>query len=264
MKINLILLTVLTIFAGFMAGCAAIGQKGKDTGEYLFRPVHQSPSESQTLAIPYRQTEIGQSTSADVIEYFVETPHAVISQSESVVGLYGADKDRKKAWFNIVAFDEDSLTAKRKYFLSSYDRPKEWFVLKEKLRFDASIMIDPAIMNEAYANADAKRIAILREVRRKFNQDIQQLTKFNRDIGNIGMLANQSMNIVLTELSTNPAYAEQLEYFEGLDFDHPTLDEGKIRLAIDPDGNIVRLKIKIGSVIDDWSRQTDVIDMGKF
>lgn len=257
----MVLSVLLAVWTLLLTGCAGIGQKTSDYGEYWFRPVHQSPAESEKLNYPYKQTELGVSNSAQVLEAMVINATEVISQSESVVGAYGFEGKRNKAWFNIVSFDEEELTAKRKYFLSSYDNPKEWFVLKEKLRFDAQILLDPAVMNEAYANADAKRIAILKEIRSKFNQDMQELTKFNRDMANIGMLANQSMNIVLTKFELNPAFAEQMEYFGGYDFDHPTLNEGKIRMVIDEGRGLVKLKIKVGSVVDDWNRQKDVIEM---
>lgn len=261
MSNKLLVSFVLAVVACFFCGCAAVGQKGKDYGDYWFRPIHVSPAESENLNLPYRTTNLGKSTSAEILEVMVNNATEVLSQSESVVASYGSDHNRQKAWFNMVSFDEEKLTAKRKYFLSSYDNPKEWFVLKEALRFDAEMFIDRAILDDAYANADAKRIAILKEIRRKYNQDIQEVTKYHRDLGNIGMLANQSMNIVLTEFELNPSYAEQMEYFEGFDFDHPTLDEGKIRMVIDQGRGIVKLKIKIGSVVDKWSQQKDVLEM---
>ncbi len=248
---------LLVVCAVVFSGCEAIYQVSSEGSEKAFRPIHKTPTESNDLSTPFYATKLGESTSAQVLESYMNTSDT-LSQSESVIGIYGSDKKQKKAWFNIAAFNEESLTSTRKYFLSSYDRPTEWFVKKEKLRFEAEIVMDRAVLDEAYANADAKTIAVLKKIRLLYNADIQQLTKYSRDMGNIGMLPNQSMNIVLTTLSQNSSDASKLLDFEGLDFDHPTLNEGKIRLKIDDESGIVKLKIKIGSVIDTWDEQEDV------
>lgn len=248
---------LLVICAVVFSGCEAIYQVSSEGSEKAFRPVHKTPTESNDLSVPFYATTLGASTSAEVLERFMNTS-GTISQSESVIGVYGSDEKRKKAWFNMAAFDEESLTSTRKYFNSTYDRPSEWFVKKEKLRFEAEIIMDRAVLDEAYANADAKTIAVLKKVRELYNADIQQLTKYSRNMGNIGMLPNQSMNIVLTQLKQNPSDAGKLLDFEGFDFDHPTLNEGKIRMKIDDESGIVKLKIKIGSVIDTWDEQEDV------
>lgn len=257
---NIITLFTLAVVIT-LAGCAGIGQKTNEYGDKIASPFQQTPTDSDQLSVPYQKTVLGYSTSAQVLEDIVYNSTETISQSESVIGAYGVDKKRKRAWFNIVAFDEEALIASRKYFLSTYDRPKSWFYLKEKLRFDTELYIGRGILDDAYANADAKRIAILAEVRRIFNADIRQLEKYNRDMANIGMLVNQSLNVILNQFKINPAYAEQMEYFNGLDFDHPTLNDGKIRIVIDDETGLVKVKIKIGTIIKTWGEQKDVIAM---
>lgn len=245
----------------FFAGCAGVSQVGQETGEFALRPFHQSPYESDSLNFNYRLTWLGMTNSATVLDQIQTREKEVISQSESVIGCYGEDTERQKAWFNVVAFDEEKLTATRKYFLSSYDKPKEWFILKEKLRFDAELMIPAAVMDEPYTSSNIKRIEILDTIRKTYNADMVQLEPDNRKMANIGLLVNQTINTVIVSLKESPAFAEMLEMFEGYDFDHPTLGEGKIRMVIDDDRDIVKVKIKIGTVIKDWSQQKDVIDM---
>ena len=257
---RILFLSFLTM-ALFFAGCAGVSQLGQETGEKAFIAFHQSPYESDSLNFNYRLTWLGLTNSATVLDQIKMRDTELISQSESIIGCYGEDKERQKAWFNVVAFDEEKLTASRKYFLSSYDKPKEWFILKEKLRFDAELMMNPAVMDEPYTSSNIKRIEILDTVRKTYNADMAQLELDNRKMANIGLLVNQTINTVIVGLKESPAFAEMLEMFEGYDFDHPTLGQGKIRMVIDHERNIVKIKIKIGTVIKDWPEQSDVVDM---
>ena len=257
---RILLLSFLAVTV-LLTGCAGISQLGQETGEVTLRAFHESPDESDSLNFNYRLTWLGITNSATILDQIKMRENEVISQSQSVIGCYGEEKNRQKAWFNVVAFDEEKLTASRKYFLSSYDRPKEWFILKEKLRFDAELMMPAAVMDEPYTSSNIKRIEILDEVRKTYNADMVQLEPDNRKMANIGMLVNQTINTVIVSLKESPAFAEMLEMFEGYDFDHPTLGEGKIRIVIDHQRNVVKIKIKIGTVVRDWSEQPDVIDM---
>jgi hypothetical protein len=164
----------------------------------------------------------------------------------------------------MAAFDEEGYEVSRKYFVSGYDKPREWFVLKEKLRFDGELKIDSAVLDESYADENARKIAVLKEILNVYNNDVMQVQKYNQNLVNIAMLVNQSINTVLVRLNTNPFYAQNLGRVEGLDFDHPTMNKGKIRLLINDDTDVVRIKIKIGSVVNQWNCQKDVVDMDKW
>ncbi len=254
---------ILTVLAGVcvafaMSGCAAVAYSSKKAGDYTFRKVHRTPQESEKLNVSYYLTVLGETSSADVLNNIYNSESEIISQSQSVVASYGWDEKPEKAWSNMVAFDEESLTASRKYFLKSCDNPKKWFVLKEKLRFDGEVLMSPAILDEAYANANDRRIAVLKELRKNYYSDLMQMQNFNTKLINIGLLANQTLNVIITDLKANPDFAVTLENLEGMDFDHPTLGQGKAKMMIDDETGTVRLKIKIGTVIDTWLEQEDV------
>ncbi len=122
-------------------------------------------------------------------------------------------------------------------------------------------MMAPAVMDEPYTSGNIKRIEILDTVRKLYNSDMKQLELDNRKMSNIGLLVNQTINTVIIGLKESPAFAEMLEMYDGYDFDHPTLGQGKIRMVIDDQRKVVKVKIKIGTVIKNWSDQPDVIEI---
>jgi len=86
-----------------------------------------SPSNSQIYTM-YRQTVLQQSTSADVLMLFGRPDYALLSQSKSIIALAGEKKKGYKTWFDMVAFDENELIARRKYVFISDERPRQLFV----------------------------------------------------------------------------------------------------------------------------------------
>jgi hypothetical protein len=52
----------------------------------------------------------------------------LISQSKSIIAAVGQSKKGYKTWFDMVAFDESELTARRKYVYIADERPKQLFV----------------------------------------------------------------------------------------------------------------------------------------
>lgn len=254
---------ILAVLAGLctamaISGCAAVSYSGSKASNYALRKTHQTPQESEKLNVSYYLTVLGETSSADVLESIQNTESEIVSQSQTVIASYGWDEKPEKAWSNMVAFDEEALTASRKYFLKSCDTPTKWFVLKEKFRFDAEVLLSDAILDEAYANSNDRRIAALEAVRKSYYGDLMQLQNYNTKLINIGLLVNQTLNVVINNFKVNPDFAVTLENAEGMDFDHPTLGEGKIKMMIDDATGTVRLKVKIGTVIDTWLEQEDV------
>jgi hypothetical protein len=195
----------------------------------------------------YYATTLTLSTSGDVLAMIQNPDDELLSQSESVVASWGKEgkKDRTH-WFNMVAFDEEAMTAVRKYA----------FILEETqtrggnrtpqpaLRYDAEMVMSGEVLDNAYASNNAKLLAVLTEARRLFKQDSAEVT-FDSDVlrGSV-MMVHQAMNTVITKLTQSPAYAAQMPLLEGMSFDHPTLGESRIRLVVEE--NIVKVKIKAG------------------
>ena len=65
----------------------------------------------------------------------------------------------------MVAFDENELIAKRKYVFICDERPKQLFVEPwEGVDFDCKMVLPRKVLDEPYANENARRIAILKQV----------------------------------------------------------------------------------------------------
>ena len=90
----------------FVAGCIALL-------DFVGLVKPEGPPSNEQIYSIYRQTVIDQSTSGDVLMAFGRPEYALLSQSKSVVALAGEKKKGYEKWFNMVAFDENSLLAKR-------------------------------------------------------------------------------------------------------------------------------------------------------
>jgi len=217
------------------------------------------PSDNELLDSYYR-TVLKLSTSADALVAIQGPPHGLHSQSESVIASWGQKKKGYKMWFNMVAFHEDELTVQRKYFFIEDERPRSLPALpKQKLRFDTEMVLEEEFLEQPFANENARRIAILQHILEVFKQDIKQVAQDNRMLQASGTMVNQSFSRILQILDDMPVLASKLTELGGLDFDHVVLGKGKIRMVIRDD--IVKVKIKIGSIIKNFNRHADVLAM---
>jgi hypothetical protein len=217
------------------------------------------PYDSELLESYYR-TVLKQSTSADVLAAIQEPDYELLSQSESVIASWGQEKKGYKTWFNMVAFHEDELTVQRKYFFIEDEKPKDFLVLpKQKMRFDAEMVLDREFLEQPFANENVRRIAVLQHVLEIFMQDIKQVSQDNKMLAASGMMVNQSFLRILQILDDMPVLAFKLTELDGLDFDHISLGKGKIRMVFRDD--IVKVNIKIGSVIKNFASHNDVLAM---
>jgi len=223
-----------------LSGCSAI--------EY-FTP--EKPPYDVELFYSYRQVDLDKSSSADVLGMIHRADFELLSQSKSVIVSTGQQKEGYKTWFDMVAFDENELTAKRKYFFEIDEKPK---VLgkspREGLRFDCDIVLSAKVLSEPYANENAKRIAVLKQILEDFQKDIADVRQDNKALATSGMLVNQALTSVLTVLDSSPALATRLSEPAGVEFSNLSLDKGKIQMfAVN---TTARVKIRLGSF---WDRR---------
>jgi len=216
----------------------------------------------------YYVTMLKFTSSSDILGMIHEDEEEILSQSESVVASWGEKEDGKQFWFNIVSFDEEDLTAIRKYaFLVDEKTAGGWFVLPKygpstRLRFDAEAVIAVEVLDEPYPNDNFKKIAILRELASGFGDDIGQLTAEGRTLRSSSMMIKQAVNAILTKLDESPALAIRLAEPAGLSFDHMTIGKSRVRMLIEDD--IVKLKIKCGKdwfLFEKFEEHLDVINM---
>lgn len=197
----------------------------------------------------YYATTLTVSSSADVLATLQQDPEAeLLSQSESIVAAWGSKGPKARThWFNMVAFDEEAMTAVRKYgFILEETAHGMNRTPKPGLRFDAEMIVDGAILDAPYANSNERQIAVLKAAQDAFKLDAAELTFDSRVLHNSAMMVQQAINNALYKLNQSPAYAAHLSRPEGMDFVHMTLGESYMRLLIE--GQTVKLKIKAGRV----------------
>ncbi len=220
-----------------LCGCAVV--------DYL-KP--EKPPYDEQLSQSYDQTKLKVSRAADVLAVIHKPKYEMLSQSKSVIASSGQKKKGREIWFNMVAFDENTMTAKRKYFFLIDEKPKSfWIQPKRKLKFDCDMVMGSELFDEPYTNDNAKRIAILRKVLANVHSDIDQLSQEDKNLSTSGMIINQTIKTILVQLESSPVLAVRLNPAEGLAFDHITLGAGTIRLGAA--GDIVNVKISVDSFV---------------
>ena len=221
-----------------------LGLCGCSVVEY-FKP--EGPPYDEELSASYYQTKLKESSSADVLATIHRPEYELLSQSKSVVASLGQKKKGYKTWFNMVAFDENALTARRKYFFLVDERGKALFGPKRTLKFNCQLVLESEVLDEPYADKNARQIAILRQILKDFRKDLDQVAEDNKTLDICGMLVNQTMETVLRKLNSSPALASNIGEAKGLDFDHITLGSGRISMIQIMD-DMVNVNIHIGSL----------------
>jgi len=216
----------------------------------------------------YYQTELKKSGAHNVLPVIQKPDSELLSQSRSVVASLGQSSDGYKTWFNMVAFDELKLTARRKYFFLMDEKVKRlpdgskrfWVASRQGLMFDCQMVIEKVLLNRPYSSESAKQIATLRKVLKNFRRDIDELCHssdvFNSDNKKLavsGLLINQVFEAILFTLDTSPVQAAMLGEGRGFEFDHINLGKGKIQMTVEDD--IVTVKIRLGVFIRMFDNQ---------
>jgi len=182
------------------------------------------------------------------------------SQSDTVAASLGQSKDGYKTWFTLVAFDEHTMTARRKYFylvdeMAGCSTAAEPIRLltghKPGLRFDCQMVLQTEVLAQPYATEQARQIAILKQVAENLRRDIGELTgqtgkpsQGNQILIVSGMVVNQVFETVLLELSKSSVPAQEMTSKNGYQFNHISFDKGRIRLTLQDD--IATVKIGLG------------------
>ena len=206
----------------------------------------------------YNQTNLRQSSSADVLAVIYTPEYELLSQSKSVIASAGQDKKTYRNWFNMVAFDEDELTARRKYLVVIDERAEVLFGgPREGATFDAQLVLDEVLLNQPYATENARRIAILKSVAQSLRNDVSQVAGDNKMLEISAMVVNQSLQAVVTKLDASPAFAAELSEAEGLDFASVSFDKGKIQMLID--GDVATVEMMLGTFVRFFENRQEVL-----
>ncbi len=202
-------------------------------------------SQSESIYTRYYATTLGLSTSSDVLEHIQDRDTELLSQSNSVVAAFGSTAKERTHWFNIAAFDQDSAVAVRKYGFVCEENNRSFNQKPHPaVRLDAELLLDEKTLNEPYANANARQIAVLQKALFLFGQDALEVSHDSAALRSSVAMAKQAVNSALNKLVQSPAEAARLAEMPGMAFDHISLGESRIRMLID--GQKVKIKIKSG------------------
>jgi len=237
----------LTRLTAFIAGLSVVllGCEMKHVGEFL---TPAGPPSEEQISRAYETTELGEDEAATVLDSMPMAKYEQLSQSESVVACYGQKKNGKKTWMTMIAFDEQDMTARRKY-MSIYDaRPKflgaePW----EAMRVRCEATIDEDKLEGPFANANARLLAIFEQMVENYENDLDAVQADSKQLRTRGLMLRQALGAALTELENSPAKVGQLNSSEGVLFTHLSLDEGRIKMQ-QVEG-IVKVKIWLGSLV---------------
>ncbi len=220
-------------------------------------PIERIKPESKpyTSQLPeaYHKIYLNKSTSADVLEDIKQYGSELVSQSESVVASWGEKKNTSQFWLTMAAFDEENFTVTRKYFLAVDEKPWHPFAEGQKLRFDTEMIVAEATLSEPYPDENQKRIAIFTKALNNTRDDIAQIRQDSKVLDTEAMMINQTMERIIYVLKASPALAVRLDEPNGLDFDHPTLEKGRVGMTVAD--NIAKIKIRIGPVKKLWKEE---------
>jgi hypothetical protein len=196
----------------------------------------------------YNQTTIGQSSSGDVLVYMESPPPVFVSQADTVVASWNEDKKGFRQWFNMVAFDEDTGDAVRKYFFFVDEKARRipFIYPKSSIRFDAQLVIDKTVLEKTYADEKFRSIAILQEIQKEFGKDAEKVSPDNKKLGICQIVMNESFGQILRQLNDSPTLAVQLTSPDGFKFNSVNLNDGTIHMQ-EEDG-IVTIDMQIGAI----------------
>jgi len=210
-------------------------------------------AQDTTIFNRYYMTSLKVSTSADIIP-MIKAEDELVTQGENAIAAWGDLRDGKVIWFNAVAFDDATSQAYRKYaFIANPE------ATRQSMRFDAELVINPNVINEPYANENARKVAILKSILTDFDSDITPLIKDSKTLNSSMLMVKQLMKGLIYQLDASPGLAANLENFSGMDFDHMNLGKGKTRMVIEDD--VVKFKAMTGETVNDFHNRLDVAGM---
>jgi len=254
-ELLLLVFSFQLLFISSMCGCSSI------LSPYILSKKKDLPYDPNIYE-SYNKIKLKQSGALSVLPIIHRSDSDLLSQSRSVVASSGKSESGYKTWFNMVAFDENKLTAKRKYFFWVDEKVKRLpdgrkrFLMEPKqgLMFDSQIVLGKAALKKRYRSENTAQIAILRYMLESLRRDIAELSGGSSETGSdnknltvSGLLINQVFSAILYTLDNSPAQAATLGEESGVEFNHMSFGKGKIRMLAEDD--IVTVKIRLGAFV---------------
>jgi hypothetical protein len=242
------------LFATFAPGCAYVES---DKLPY------------SKLALPYDRTQLRSTTSLEVLGLARDPAYqfkpgdadpVLLTQSDTAVAYSGRSADGRKTWLDLIVFDESRMTAGRKYFFcldeqatTVPDRPGDYLIPPRKgLLFDSRFAIDPEVLTMPYATEEAQKIAIVKWLAARFQDDVTALVgspkapnQGNEQVILSGMMVRQLFQGILTKLAQSPGLAQNLATAQGIEFPHASLGTGRLRLLVQNDTAMLTIRVNL-------------------
>ena len=245
----LALVVSCVLFAVVLSGCWSL-----DVKDFL---TPEGPPKDMEIAKAYHLTELRHSTAADVLPMIYMPDYSLLSQSAKVLAAQGDKKKGYKLWMTMVSFDENDLLAKRKYLMIADEKPKVFLTQPwAGLRFDCQLVLEGEILEEPYADENARQIAMMKFARQMVHDDIVEVKQDNKAFEVSGAMINQSLEAVLQVLDDSPALAVKLSDVKGLDFQNRSFDRGKIQMTSDE--KTMTIKMRLGSFTRKFEKLEDI------
>jgi len=187
---------------------------------------------SETLFFSYNQTTLGKTNSADELNYIQMTQTTLLSKSDTVIASWGQNDTGVQQWLNVVAFDEATGLAVRKYFFFVDEKARNYPFVHPKwtARFDGQLTLDTAVLEKPYTSQNARSIAIVKEIQKQFAADLAKVSGDNKNIAMCQMVVNESFEQLQLLFADSPEWASKLDTPEGVTFDHRSYDKGILHL----------------------------------
>jgi hypothetical protein len=219
----------------------------------------------QDIAATYHSASIKQSSTLDVLrtmqtqQGLLNPKHVgreLINQSDTLVASSGQSKDKRKNWFTLFSFDEQSMTANRKYFMcldentlvTPSEPQKSLYFPRKTLVFNSQLVVTD-LVNQDFSSEQARDIALLESIARNLRSDITTFDASTRTsengnhiITSIGLYMNTVFQQALRELNRSPYLANDLGH-QGMIFDHMTLNKGRIQMILQGDVLVSRVEM---------------------
>ena len=218
-----------------LAGCVQI----RESTSFITRRGERPAFEN------YDKIVVNQSSAASVLAAIGGPGNELLSQSRTVVASQGQRSWGNVFWVSIVAFDENELVAKRKYLILVDQTLRNVFLERRTgMALQSQMALDAEILAQPFANANARRIEIVRQLSAKLSKDRAEVAADNEVIDTAAIMVNQALSAVLVKLDSSPVLAAKLSEPAGLEFEHISLGRGRARMVLSDD--IAALNVNIG------------------
>jgi hypothetical protein len=232
-----------------LAGCAW-------TARGLSAPEKPSP---QDLLATFNDTALGKSTSGDALAAVRYPEFQLVVNGQNGLAVSGPRTAGSRTWLTLFSFG-DSLTVSGKYFFLINDKPTAFMYKKFiRARLDAEKIITPEVLAKNYSDEEARNVAILSDILTGFGAAAKEVKVSDTRTRSCAMAVHDLLSQILAKLAASPSEAMHFDNPAGIAFDHATMGPGRFRMIVE--GDVVKLKVIVGSVSEDMASLPDVKNM---